>query len=119
MELAKIRKIAGKEEIMALCERFGLAEHIHKKYGKYSLGMKQKMRLIQAFMEKPDILILDEPFDALDKTSREILVNYLEEFMSGPHHTLIYTSQSPEFEDLADIIYEIDDHKLVEHVKVR
>ena len=34
MELAKIRKIAGKEEIMALCERFGLAEHIHKKYGK-------------------------------------------------------------------------------------
>lgn len=70
MELAKIRKIAGKEEIMALCERFGLAEHIHKKYGKYSLGMKQKMRLIQAFMEKPDILILDEPFDALDKTSR-------------------------------------------------
>ena len=70
-------------------------------------------------MEKPDILILDEPFDALDKTSREILVNYLEEFMSEPHHTLIYTSHSPEFEDFADIIYEIDDHKLVEHVKVR
>ena len=39
--------------------------------------------------------------------------------MSEPHHTLIYTSHSPEFEDFADIIYEIDDHKLVEHVKVR
>ena len=49
----------------------------------------------------------------------EKVVNYLEEFMSGPHHTLIYTSHSPEFEDFADIIYEIDDHKLVEHVKVR
>lgn len=42
MELAKIRKIAGKEEIMALCERFGLAEHIHKKYGKLLIGHETK-----------------------------------------------------------------------------
>ena len=85
----------------------------------FSGGQKTKIALIRLLLEKPDILILDEPFDALDKTSREILVKYLEEFMSGPHHTLIYTSHSPEFEDFADIIYEIDDHKLVEHVKVR
>lgn len=47
---------------------------------KYSLGMKQKIAIIQAIMENPDILILDEPFNALDETSVNILRNLLLEF---------------------------------------
>ena len=104
------------DEIVEFSE---LKEFIDVPIKNYSSGMKARLGFSIATLVSPDILILDEPFDALDKTSREILVNYLEEFMSGPHHTLIYPSHSPEFEDFADIIYEIDDHKLVEHVKVR
>ena len=88
-------KIAGKEEIMALCERFGLAEHIHKNYGKYSLGMKQKMRLIQAFMEKPDILIVDEVLAVGDFRFQEKCKQRMAEMMSGGT-TMLFVSHSAE-----------------------
>ena len=43
--------------------------------------MRQKLRIIQAIMEEPKILILDEPFDALDKKSNETLKVYLDDFI--------------------------------------
>lgn len=43
--------------------------------------MKQKLRIIQAIMESPNILILDEPFDALDKQAKQIMQNYLNDFI--------------------------------------
>ena len=70
--------------------------------------MKQKLRIIQAIMENPEILILDEPFDALDKQSKEVLKKYLENFIKVPKHTLIYTSHTKEYKDFADIIYSIE-----------
>lgn len=113
IELAKIRKITSKEEILELCKEFGLDKDIHKKYSKYSLGMKQKMRLIQALMEKPKYLILDEPFDALDKISKCKLENILNKYIQENNDSyLIYTSHSQESELFADIIYEIEDKRI-------
>ena len=64
--LIDIQKKATKEDVLALAERLRL-DGLNKKYKTYSLGMRQKMRLIQALVEKPDYMILDEPFDALDE----------------------------------------------------
>lgn len=108
LEIAKIKKIATKEKIYQFCELFELEDDIEKKYKYYSLGMKQKLRIIQAIMEDPEILILDEPFDALDKQSKEVLKNYLEDFIKIPKHTLIYTSHTKEYKDFSDIIYSIE-----------
>lgn len=108
LEIAKIKKIATKEKIYQFCELFELEDDIEKKYKYYSLGMKQKLRIIQAIMEDPEILILDEPFDALDKQSKESLKKYLENFIKVPKHTLIYTSHTKEYKDFADIIYSIE-----------
>lgn len=108
LEIAKIKKIATKEKIYQFCELFELVDDIEKKYKYYSLGMKQKLRIIQAIMEDPEILILDEPFDALDKQSKESLKKYLENFIKVPKHTLIYTSHTKEYKDFADIIYSIE-----------
>lgn len=108
LEIAKIKKIATKEKIYQFCELFELEDDIEKKYKYYSLGMKQKLRIIQAIMEDPEILILDEPFDALDKQSKESLKKYLENFIKVPQHTLIYTSHTKEYKDFADIIYAIE-----------
>ena len=74
--------------------------------------MRQKMRLIQALVEKPDYMILDETFDALDDTSRETAKQVLEEY--SENKTLIFTSHNQEDIDaLATVIYQIDDHQLI------
>lgn len=66
-ELSQIRKKIGKKEIDGILKTFGLYEERKKKYRKYSLGMKQKIGLCSAFMENPDIILLDEPTNALDE----------------------------------------------------
>lgn len=112
--LAKLRNIAKEEEILQLVARLGLTETIDKNYKTYSLGMKQKMRIIQALMDHPDYLILDEPFDALDKNSQKVVLELIEEYLEGnPERTLFFTSHNDAMEELADVIYEIDDKQLL------
>ena len=70
--------------------------------------MKQRLRLAQALMESPQILILDEPFNALDKEGIALVKDILREFVSSGH-TLIFTSHSKEdVMDLADEVYEVE-----------
>lgn len=109
--LIDIQKKATKADVLTLAERLRL-DGLNKKYKTYSLGMRQKMRLIQALVEKPDYMILDEPFDALDDTSRETAKQVLEEY--SENKTLIFTSHNQEDIDaLATVIYQIDDHQLI------
>ena len=108
LEIAKIKKIVTEDKIHQFCKLFELDEDIEKKYKYYSLGMRQKLRIIQAIMEEPKILILDEPFDALDKKSNETLKVYLDDFIKKSGHFLIYTSHTKEYKDFADIIYSIE-----------
>lgn len=66
--LAGLRKVAGPEDIRAAISRVGLDPDDKRTFRKYSLGMKQRIVLAQAIMEKPDILMLDEPTNALDES---------------------------------------------------
>lgn len=111
--IASIRKRVTREEILQYVEQFGLTADIEKKYRTYSLGMKQKMRLIQALMEKPSYLILDEPFDALDTKGRELVIGILNDYMKSEERTLLFTSHMMETDGLAEIVYEIEDRNLV------
>lgn len=69
--LADINKKIGKKEIMEVLDKVGLSDSVKVKTKKYSLGMLQKLGIAQAIMESPDILLLDEPFNALDEESSE------------------------------------------------
>ena len=71
--LADLNQKIGKEEIDFTLQRVGLNPNDKRKYGKYSLGMKQRLAIAQAVMEKPDILLLDEPTNALDQESVEAI----------------------------------------------
>ena len=58
-------------------ERKGLDPKLKRHVKKYSLGMRQRLGLAQAIMEDPDILILDEPMNGLDKDGVEDMRRYL------------------------------------------
>ena len=64
--LASLNDRAGDEDIREILQKIGLDPDDTRKYRKYSLGMKQRLGIAAALMEKPKILLLDEPFNALD-----------------------------------------------------
>jgi len=111
--LAGIRNVCSEVKLQKLLSDFGLSGDQKKKYKTYSLGMCQKMRLIQAIMDDPKYLILDEPFDALDKAAklkaREIIGSYLNE---DHDRMLIYTSHTEDDDEFADEIFEVNNYKV-------
>jgi ABC-2 type transport system ATP-binding protein len=64
--------------IQSLLELFSLASHRHVTIGNYSKGMRQRILLIAALMDNPDVLILDEPFSGLDVTSSLVLKSLIQ-----------------------------------------
>lgn len=110
--LAELRGEIGDQEIEGILRTMGLYDARKKKVGVFSEGMKQRLRLAQALMENPDILILDEPMNALDKEGRDRVRCILRECVENGK-TMIFTSHNKEdFEQLADETYEIQDGKL-------
>jgi ABC-2 type transport system ATP-binding protein len=79
LSLARIRKQIRWPEIAATMRRVGLDPDLTQSVRDYSLGMKQKLSLAQALMERPEVLLLDEPFNALDAPSVERVKELLRE----------------------------------------
>src|SRR5438477_2319877 len=67
-----------KIKISSLLELFSLFAHRHVSLGSYSKGMRQRILLIAALMDNPDLLILDEPLSGLDVTSALIVKNLIQ-----------------------------------------
>ena len=113
--LADIRKKATDQDILKLADGLKLStDDLNKTYRHYSQGMRQKLRIIQAFMDEPQYLILDEPFDALDNTSRKLAANLILEYKKDhPNATIIFTSHDETAFHTADLVFMIDDQKVV------
>jgi ABC-2 type transport system ATP-binding protein len=77
--LASIKKIIDDKQIVEVMHDVGLKGLEHVKVKKYSLGMKQKLAIAQAVMESPDLILLDEPFNALDTGSFKRIINILKQ----------------------------------------
>ena len=110
--LAGIRGVAGEKEIRSAMQKTGLDPEDKTKVEHYSMGMTQKLGIAQAIMEDQDILILDEPFNALDyKTyndTKEII-----RILQAEGRTILMTFHNyDDLETLCTHIYAINEGKL-------
>jgi len=80
----------------------------------YSLVMKQKLGIIQAIMEGQDIVILDEPFNALDKKSTAKVKDLILKLKSENKTILLTSHNQSDLDELCDKIYYLEDYKLNE-----
>ncbi len=110
--LAKINNKIGKEEIKAAIKSVGLNPDDKKHVGKYSLGMRQRLGLAQAIMENPDLLILDEPMNGLDKDGVADMRQYLLDLKSQGKTILIASHSAEDIDVLCDTVCEMDKGKL-------
>ena len=105
--LADIKKDVGIKEIEDTLELVNLQNEKSKKFGKYSLGMKQKLGIASVLMENPKIIILDEPFNGIDKSSIQQIKDYLLKIKSDKI-ILIASHIESDISDLCDEIIEMD-----------
>ena len=111
--LASIQNRIGDEQIRKALEDIGLDPDDKRTYRKYSLGMKQKLGIAAAVMENPDIIILDEPINALDDVSVEKVHDILEEQKKRGAVIIIECHDKEELDQLSDEIIEISDGRII------
>lgn len=111
--IASIKRQVKEEYIKELMERFHLDPADKKAYRKYSLGMKQKLGIIAAIMEMPELIILDEPMNGLDEESIEILKDMILELKEKGKLIILSCHDSEELLYLADEIFNLKNGKLI------
>lgn len=104
--LAEIRGEANEERVRDYMLRLSLNPDDRKSYKKYSLGMKQKIGIICAIMEHPQMIILDEPTNALDEESVQVLNEIIFERKNAGALIIVASHDKMELENIADeIVY--------------
>lgn len=109
--LASIRRKITDEDIINSMKIVGLDPYDKKKVGKYSLGMRQRLGIAQAIMEKPDILILDEPMNSLDNKGVTDIRNLLLKLRDQGKLIIIASHVKEDIDVLCDEVYGICDGK--------
>jgi len=106
--LADIKGKIRKDRILESIAQVGLDPFNKKAVGKYSLGMRQRLGLAQAIMENPDILILDEPMNGLDKDGVEDMRRYLLDLKEQGKTIIIASHSAEDIDILCDTVCEMD-----------
>lgn len=114
--LASVKDVISEDQIRKTIQEVGLDPNDKKKYRKYSLGMKQRLGIAAALMEKPDIILLDEPTNALDSDGIALLRPLLQREKDRGALILLSCHDFSILEDLSDEIYMMESGRIVDHV---
>ena len=106
--LANISGMKDNEKIKRCLSEVGLDPDSKKHVGKFSLGMRQRLGLAQAIMEDPDLLILDEPMNGLDKEGVADMRKYLLDLKEQGKTILIASHSAEDIDVLCDTVCEMD-----------
>ncbi|MEW9080572.1 ATP-binding cassette domain-containing protein [Terrisporobacter glycolicus] len=110
--LSEIQDKIDDNKINEVLTMVGLDPKEKKKFKKYSLGMKQKLGIAAAIMEEPEIIILDEPTNALDESSVISLRKTLQKYRNEGALIIISCHDSEELEFLSDEIFFMENGRL-------
>ena len=106
--LASLRGLADEAKIRQTIERVGLDPDLKKPVSKYSLGMRQRLGIAQAIMEDPSLLILDEPFNGLDKHGVAQIRELIRELRTEGKTILLASHNQTDIDELCDTVCEMD-----------
>lgn len=106
--LADLNKKIDGNTVKNSMEQVGLDPNLKRHVRKYSLGMRQRLGLAQAIMENPDILILDEPMNGLDKDGVSDMREYLKSLREQGKTILIASHSAEDISILCDTVCEMD-----------
>lgn len=106
--LYTIRNKNDKKYLCSVLEKVGLDPLQRKAVGKYSLGMRQRYAIAQAIMENPDILILDEPMNGLDREGIHEMRSLFLQMKEEGKLILLASHNREDIELLCDEVYEME-----------
>ncbi len=110
--LYTIRNRRNKQYLYSVMRKVGLDPTLKRAVGKYSLGMRQRLAIAQAIMEEPDILILDEPMNGLDKKGVQEMRELFLSFKKEGKLIILASHNREDIDVLCDEVYEMENGKL-------
>lgn len=114
--LGSIQGVATSEDICTTLQLVGLDPNDRRLVKEYSLGMKQRLNLAQAIFEKPELLILDEPTNALDIDGINLVRNIIIKEHNRGTTILVSCHNQPQLEELFDVHARMSGGKIAELV---
>lgn len=106
--LATLKRRANDHTIRAVLAQVGLDPSMKKPVGKYSLGMRQRLGLAQALMEDPELLILDEPLNGLDKHGAAHIRQVIKDLGRDGKTIILASHNQQDIDELCDTVCEMD-----------
>ncbi|MCL2576882.1 MAG: ABC transporter ATP-binding protein [Defluviitaleaceae bacterium] len=93
----------------------GLEDVMYKRVKNFSKGMKRRVALARVLVWNPQILILDEPFDGLDVSSNNYMINFLKNWVKERNRCIMFSSHNMgEIENFCDRVIVLNDGKIIE-----
>ncbi len=110
--IAQIKKVASDDDIKNAINRVGLKSDL--KVRKFSLGMKQRLNIAQAVFEKPKIILLDEPTNALDDSGVKLVYDIIKEEKERGALIIVATHHEADLKEMCDVILRVSEGRLYE-----
>ena len=114
--LASIKSVASDDDIRNTLLRVGLDPDSNKKYKKYSLGMKQRLGIAAAIMEKPEIVILDEPTNSLDEDGVDLVKHIVRNEKERGAVVVVSCHDEEILKGMSDEVFLLEQGRLIGHI---
>lgn len=114
--LASIKSVASDDDIRNTLLRVGLDPYSNKKYKKYSLGMKQRLGIAAAIMEKPEIVILDEPTNSLDEDGVDLVKHIVRNEKERGALVIVSCHDEEILKGMSDEVFLLEQGRLIGHI---
>lgn len=112
--ISRLKRKVSKGTIKHWMEQVGLDSESNTPVRNYSLGMRQKLGIIQAIMEEPELLLLDEPFNALDRSATELMRGIISNLRSPGRIILLTSHRAGDVNSVVDTVLKLDNLSISE-----